>query len=320
VSYQSRERRRLTEYARNRWQVECHILPYQLASETLHESVRETALAYFNKRRLSSSNSWRRLTGSMSGRIGLVSSLYDRIGGSYRATRRPDPRIAAAIVDALGDARTVVNVGAGTGAYEPTDRKVLAVEPSETMLAQRPRAAAPAIQASAEELPLADDSFDAALAVNSVQHWADLRAGLRELRRVARRRVVVFLRDPRSGGPFWLVEDYVPALDPSARMSAIAETIEDDLRPTLKVPIPLPRDCVDGLFSAFWGRPGTYLDADVRRNISNFALADENGIADGLARLRVDLESGAWDRRYGYLRSLPELDLGHRLLIAELEP
>jgi SAM-dependent methyltransferase len=249
-----------------------------------------------------------------------VSSLYDRIGGSYRATRRPDPRIAAAIVDALGDARTVVNVGAGIGAYEPTDRKVLAVEPSETMLAQRPGAAAPAIQASAEELPLADDSFDAALAVNTVQHWADLRAGLRELRRVARRRVVVFLRDPRSGGPFWLVEDYVPALDPSAKMSAIAETIEDELRPTLKVPIPLPRDCVDGLFSAFWGRPETYLDADVRRNISNFALADENSIADGLARLRVDLESGAWDRRYGYLRSLPELDLGHRLLIAELEP
>jgi hypothetical protein len=102
-------------------------------------------------------------------------------------------------------------------------------------------------------------------------------------------------------------------------MSAIAETIEDELWPTLKVPVPLPRDCVDGLFSAFWGRPETYLDADVRRNISNFALADENSIADGLARLRVDLESGAWDRRYGYLRSLPELDLGHRLLIAELD-
>ena len=160
-----------------------------------------------------------------------MSRLYDRIGGSYRATRAPDPRIAALINDALGEARSVVNVGAGTGAYEPTDRQVLAVEPSQTMIAQRPAAAAPAIQASAEELPLAVDSFDAALAVNTVQHWTDLRAGLRELRRVARMRIVVFVRDPRSGEPFWLVEDYSPELDPSERMSAIVETLEDELRP-----------------------------------------------------------------------------------------
>jgi SAM-dependent methyltransferase len=248
-----------------------------------------------------------------------VSRLYDRIGGSYRATRQPDPRIAARIDDALGDARTVVNVGAGTGAYEPTGREVLAVEPSGTMIAQRPRGAAPAIQAGAEELPLADDSFDAALAVNTVHHWADLRTGLRELRRVARRRIVVFLRDPRSGEPFWLVEDYLPALDPSARMSAIIEAIEDELRPNLVAPVPLPRDCVDGLFSAYWGRPEMYLDAAIRRNISNFALADQDDLGDGLVRLQADLESGAWDHRYGHLRSLPELDLGHRLLIAELE-
>lgn len=160
-----------------------------------------------------------------------MSRLYDRIGGSYRATRRPDPRIAALINDALGDARSVVNVGAGTGAYEPTDREVLAVEPSETMIAQRPRRSAPVIQAGAEELPLADDSFDAALAVNTVHHWTDLRAGLRELRRVARKRIVVFLRDGRSGAPFWLVDDYLPALDQSDKISAIVETIEHELRP-----------------------------------------------------------------------------------------
>jgi SAM-dependent methyltransferase len=250
----------------------------------------------------------------------LVSRLYDRIGGSYRRTRRPDPRIAAAIADALGDARTVVNVGAGTGAYEPADRDVLAVEPSETMIAQRPHSAAPAIQATAEQLPLADDSFDAALAVNTVHHWTDLPAGLRELRRVARKRIVVFMRDPRRGEPFWLVEDYLSALDPSRKLSPIIETIEGELRPARAVPVPLPRDCWDGLFSAFWGRPEMYLDAGVRRNISNFALADEDELALGLARLQADLESGAWDRRYGHLRSLPELDLGHRLLIAELEP
>ena len=246
-----------------------------------------------------------------------MSRLYDRIGVTYRATRRPDSRIAAAIVDALGDARSVVNVGAGAGAYEPADREVLAVEPSETMIAQRPPGAAPVVQASAENLPLGDDSFDAALAVNTVHHWSDLRAGLRELRRVARRRIVVFLRDPARGVPFWLVEDYVPALDPRGRLAPIVETVERELRPAV-VAVPLPRDCVDGVFSAYWARPELYLDPEVRANISNFALAAEEDVADGLARLAADLESGAWDRRHGHLRSLPELDLGHRLLVGEL--
>jgi SAM-dependent methyltransferase len=247
-----------------------------------------------------------------------VSSLYDRIGGSYRATRRPDPRIAALINAALGDASSVLNVGAGAGAYEPRDREVLAVEPSATMIQQRPPGSAPVIQASAENLPLDDDSFDAALAVNAVQHWTDLRAGLRELRRVSRIRVVIFLRAGASGVPFWLVDDYLPALDPSRRMSAIVEAIEDELRPVIVLPVPLPRDCVDGVFAAYWGRPEMYLDADVRRNISNFALAADDQLADGLARLADDLASGAWDHRYGHLRSLPELDLGHRILVGEL--
>jgi SAM-dependent methyltransferase len=247
-----------------------------------------------------------------------MSRLYDRIGGSYGATRRPDPRIAALINDALGDARSVVNVGAGTGAYEPTDREVLAVEPSETMIAQRPRRSAPVIQASAEELPLPDNSFDAALAVNTVHHWTNLRSGLRELRRIARQRIVIFLRHPRSGAPFWLVEDYLPALDQSGRSSAIVETIEHELRPVTALAVRLPHDCLDGLFSAYWGRPEMYLDSEIRRNISNFALAAEGDLAGGLARLQADVESGAWDRRYGHLRFLPELDLGHRLLVAEL--
>ena len=143
-----------------------------------------------------------------------MSRVYERIGVTYRATRETEPRIAAAILDALGDARSVVNVGAGTGSYEPSDREVLAVEPSAGMIAQRPRGSAPAIHASAEALPLDDDSFDAALAVNTVHHWTDVRAGLRELRRVARKRVVIFLRDPRRGVPFWLVVRLLPALDP----------------------------------------------------------------------------------------------------------
>jgi SAM-dependent methyltransferase len=247
-----------------------------------------------------------------------MSTRYDEIGKSYCATRRPDPRIATAILRALGDARSVANIGAGAGSYEPADRDVLAVEPSETMIAQRLPGSAPAVRARAENLPLRNGSFDAALAVNTVHHWADLRAGLRELRRIARERIVIFLRNARSGTPFWLTEDYLPGLDPSRRHTAIVDLISSELRPTAALPVRMPCDCIDGLFSAYWGRPEMYLNTEVRRNISNFALVAERDVADGLARLQADIESGVWDRKYGHLRRLPELDLGHRLLVVEL--
>ena len=162
-----------------------------------------------------------------------------------------------------------------------------------------------------------NDSFDAALAVNTVHHWGDVRAGLRELRRVARKRVVIFLCDPQCGVRFWLTDDYLPVLDPSQRLAAIVATIEDELGPLTARAVPLPRNCADGLFSAYWARPEMYLDSDVRRNMLNFALVAEEETAEGLARLGADLESGAWDDRYGHLRSQPELDLGHRVLVAE---
>lgn len=247
-----------------------------------------------------------------------MSTRYDQIGKSYCATRRSDSRIATAIVRALGDARSVANIGAGTGSYEPADREVLAVEPSETMITQRPRGSAPAVCAKAENLPLRNGSFDAALAVNTVHHWTDLRAGLRELRRIARKRVVIFLRDARSGTTFWLTENYLPQLDPSRKHTAVVDMINSELRPTAVQPVRLPRDCIDGLFSAYWGRPEMYLNTEVRRNISNFALVAECELAEGIARLRAELESGVWDRKYGHLRSLPELDMGHRLLVVEL--
>jgi SAM-dependent methyltransferase len=252
------------------------------------------------------------------GDVNVSSRLYDRIGRSYATTRQTDPRIAALIDEALGDARSVVNVGAGTGSYEPVDRDVVAVEPSAAMIAQRPPGAAPAVQASAEHLPFPDSSFDAALAVNTVHHWTDLRAGLRELRRVARRRIVFFLCDPRRGVPFWLVEDYLPVLRRRERIGALVETIADELRPLTVVPLRLPRDCADGLFTAYWARPELYLDETVRRNISHFAVGTEDELREGLARLAADLASGAWDERYGHLRAFPELDLGHRVLVAEL--
>jgi SAM-dependent methyltransferase len=247
-----------------------------------------------------------------------MTALYDRIGTSYRATRGEEPRFAAFIKEALGDARSVVNVGAGTGAYEPTDREVLAIEPSEAMIAQRPNGSARAIRASAENLPLDDKSFDAAMAVNTVQHWTDLRAGLRELRRVARRRVVFFLRDARAGTPFWLTEEYFPSLSASRRSALIGPAIEEEFPSIKVVPVAAPRECMDGVFSAYWGQPEMYLDPRVRKNMSNFALASNDVVDEGLARLRADLESGEWDRKHGHLRSLPELDVGHRLLVAEL--
>jgi SAM-dependent methyltransferase len=247
-----------------------------------------------------------------------LTAKYDSIGHTYAATRREDPRLVAILRDALGDARSVVNVGAGAGAYEPADRDVLAVEPSETMIAQRPPGSARVLQASAEDLPLDDGSFDAALAVNTVQHWTDLRAGLRELRRVARRRVVVFLRDPQRGTPFWLTKDYLPSLDPSGRFGAIVAAIHEELASVRDRPVCLSRDCADGLFTAYWARPEMYLDPEVRRNMSNFALAKDDDVVAGLAALKSDLESGAWDRSYGHLRTLSELDLGHRVFVAEL--
>ena len=243
---------------------------------------------------------------------------YDQIGKTYRETRKQDARIAGLIELALGDARSVINVGAGTGSYEPTDREVLAVEPSETMIRQRPEGAAPAIQAFAEALPLPDKSFDVALAVNTVHHWQDVRAGLRELRRVARNRIVIFHRCPHEGVALWLTEEYFPSLLSDRRMADIVNAIEDELGPIERVRIPLPAKCEDGLFSGYWARPEMYLSSEIRRNISNFALAEEAIVTRGLKALQADLESGAWDRKHGHLRSLPEIDIGHRLLVANL--
>ena len=244
--------------------------------------------------------------------------LYDRIGASYNTTRREDPRIAALIVEALGDARSVVNVGAGTGAYEPTDRDVVAIEPSAKMIAQRAWNAARAIRASAEQIPLADRSVDAAMAVNTLQHWTDVRAGLRELRRIARKRIVIFLRHGEVGTPFWLFDEYFPSIDRSRRISTIVSVIHEELPSVTARTVLFPCDCSDGVGTAYWNRPEMYLDEEVRKNISNFAMADRAEIEKGVERLRSDLASGKWDRRHGHLRAMNAIDLGHRILIAEL--
>lgn len=242
--------------------------------------------------------------------------VYDRIGGGYAAGRREDRRIADAIWAALGDAASIINVGAGTGSYEPPDRQVVAVEPSATMLAQRPPSAAPAIQASAERLPFADDEFDAAMAVLTIHHWTDRRRGLAELRRVARDRIVLFLRDPDACRWWWLYE-YFPA---TRRLVASRETRLEDLAAVLGelqvVPVPIPADSRDGFEAAFWRRPYAYLDAEVVSGMSALALLSDAEREAGSRALRAALESGEWQRRWGDLLHRDELDLGYRVVIA----
>ncbi|MFM5915569.1 MAG: class I SAM-dependent methyltransferase [Chakrabartia godavariana] len=197
-----------------------------------------------------------------------MTALYDTIGLNYQDLRRPDPRIAAVIDAALGNARTVVNVGAGTGSYEPAHRQVTAVEPSAAMIAKRACGAAKAVQASAEELPLADDAFDAAMAVLTIHHWPDKSAGLRELRRVTRGPIVLLTFDPASRP--WLT-DYLPelaALD-EANMPALSDYARW-LGPVRIAPVPVPHDCSDGFLYAYWRRPAAYLDPVIRSGSSSF--------------------------------------------------
>src|ERR1700745_4167511 len=242
--------------------------------------------------------------------------LYDTIGASYTVPRRTDPRIAAAIWTALGDARTVLNVGAGTGSYEPPDRDVTAVEPSALMRAQRPAGAAPCLAAAAESLPFEDQSFDAAMAVSTIHHWQDPIAGLREMRRVARR-VVVFTHDSGDAGwrrRFWLTRDYLPEVaDLVAGRPSLTEQAHAIGART--EPVLVPWDCADGFFEAYWRRPEAYLDENVRRGISIWARVGPHAEQRAVHSLRDDLASGRWAERNHNLAALDAAELGLRLLI-----
>lgn len=253
----------------------------------------------------------------------MASDIYDRIGASYLATRRADPRLSALIWEALGDADSVINVGAGAGAYEPLARQVTAVEPSAVMIAQRPAGAAPVVRAHAEALPLPDDSFDVAMAVHSDHHWADRSRGLRELRRVARRRVVLFNANPAEATRFWLTTEYLPGfLDlipaPDRVPGAWRRGLERELGPVRLVTAPIPHDCADGFYGAFWRAPAAYLNPRVRAGISVFAALDTADVEHAVQALGADLQSGVWSARHRDLLGLPELDLGYYVVIAEL--
>lgn len=249
------------------------------------------------------------MTGTASG-----PGYYERAGHGYAARRRPDSRIAAALMAALGDAASVVNVGAGPGSYEPPDRAVVAVEPSAVMLVQR-RSEAPRVRALSEALPFRDDSFDAALAVLTIHHWSDWRRGVAELRRVARRTVLLTF-DPECTPGFWLF-DYFPGIlaHDRTRMPPLAELCA--LLDATATPLPIAYDCADGLLGAHWRTPERYLDAGVRAATSGFAALSAAALADGLQRLAADLDSDAWTARYGWLLQQEEAELGYRVVVGD---
>jgi len=245
---------------------------------------------------------------------------YERNGRGYAALRQPDPRIAAYMHRALGDARTVLNVGAGAGSYEPDDRYVVAVEPSAAMRAQRPTRCVPAIDATAERLPFDDDSFDAVMATLTIHQWSDLDAGLQEMRRVSRGVVAILTFDAPALQDFWL-GDYVPEVIAveQQRFPAISRIVHTLGGSAEVTPVPIPHDCTDGFGEAYYARPEAFLDPDVRAAQSGWVLADADAVRRGVDKLDADLSCGAWDERHGALRQQPERIGAVRLIIARPE-
>ncbi len=245
---------------------------------------------------------------------------YDRIGIDYATRRREDPRLRELLHAALGDAKTVVNVGAGTGSYEPRDRHVIAIEPSDVMAAQRPSELAPALRATADRLPLRDGSVDAAMAILTIHHWDDgQRRGVRELARVARRRVVILTYDPAVSGEMWLMRDYLPEVaELDRRIFPSTDQLAEWLGSEVRVQaIPIPADTPDWTLGSFWAHPERVLDAAARNATSGFARMPADVVERVVTAVARDLESGLWDQRNGHLRGLAEYDAGLRLVVAD---
>jgi SAM-dependent methyltransferase len=246
-----------------------------------------------------------------------VLPIYERIGGGYAARRRADPDWLTRIHTTLASDSCLLNVGAGSGSYEPTDRMVVALEPSELMIAQRPPGSAPVVRGRAERLPFADRCFDAALAVLTVHHWDDPEAGLAEISRVAAKQVVVTWDPSVFASEFWLVRDYLPEAANREQGLATISTVQHCLRNAVSTPMPVPFGCTDGFFAAYWRRPHAYLDERVRNAISGLALLDQRLVKSAMRRLASDLDDGSWYERYSALTGLEELDLGYRIVVAE---
>lgn len=243
-----------------------------------------------------------------------MSAQYDRIGVTYSGTRKADPRIGKLIAAALGDAKSVINVGAGTGSYEPIDRDVTAVEPSQKMIAQRPMSSTLAVCASAESLPFDDDSFDAAMAVLTIHHWSDQEKGLHELKRVARKRVVILTFDPDARP--WPTRYFPKLAELDAEAMPSIESLTRLLGPSEVQVVPIPHDCHDGFLYSYWRRPEAYLDEELRSGSSSFWKIGD--VSTGLGDLRKDLQTGDWHRRYSDMLDQETYDAGYRLIVVEL--
>ncbi len=246
-----------------------------------------------------------------------TSHAYDLIGRGYASGRRPDPRWAATISAALGPSTRIVNLGAGSGSYEPSDRTVIAVEPSRTMLAQRQARSAPAVQAVAEHIPLASGCAQAAMAILTIHHWSNWRSGLAEMCRVAPRRVILTF-DPAVQAEFWLVRDYIPQVASHIHRAPLVEQIADEIGSIVDITtMAVPWDCTDGFLSAYWRRPDAYLDPTVRSWSSGLAQSDPDAIRRGIAHLEHDIRTGVWDQRHAEIIPLDSMDTGFRLIISQ---
>ena len=244
-----------------------------------------------------------------------MTKIYDTIGVNYANLRKPDPRIAAVIEQALGAAKTVLNVGAGTGSYEPADRIVTALEPSSEMISQRPDGAAPVVQGQAEDLPFEDKSFDASMAILTIHHWTDKQKGLREMRRVTRGPVVLLTFDAAFRG-FWLLDYFPKLVTLDEGQMPVMERYREWMDNVEISPVPIPHDCIDGFVSAYWKRPAAYLDDHIRAAMSPFwAIGD---ITAELQNLRNDLNSGRWQEEQAGLLNLEALDCGYRLVVSRI--
>jgi uncharacterized protein (DUF1330 family)/SAM-dependent methyltransferase len=288
-----------TEHALSEW---THSVRYQLLIETGRAAATGAVIAVRGK--------------PHAGRT--EAARYDAIGGNYASVRKEDPQLRERIFAALGGARTIVNVGAGTGSYEPSDRYVLAIEPSEVMTKQRPLQAVPALRATAGELPLRDGAVEAALAVLTLHHWQpDCERGVRELRRVARGPVVIVTFDPRVSSDMWLIKDYVPEIAALDRGVPLPEQVASWLGGRVAIETLLvPRDTPDWTLMSYWAHPERVLDAQARAATSGFARLHAGVVERVVRAVGADLASGAWDHRHGELRALESYDAGLRLLVA----
>ncbi len=248
-------------------------------------------------------------------------AVYDEIGEGYATNRSADSRWERQIHDALGPAQTVLNVGAGSGSYEPPQPHVVALEPSTKMIRQRVVGGHPVVRGEAEHLPFPDQTFDAAMAVLTTHHWSDPVRGLSELCRVSRRRVIVTWDPDWFASRFWLIRDYLPDVGAMERklatLSLVTEVLSQHGSQVSVRPLTVPADCTDGFFGCYWKRPRAYLDAEIRASISGLALLDQDLVSGVFKKLEADLASGAWQRANAELAERSEADLGYRLVISE---